>query len=489
MSDGLFSKKKENSFENSVVYKEPTSRSLLRRYMLAVAVSCLVAIGVLKAVISSRSNDIVYPDKGLILSNGTNSFLPTVIMISLDGFRADYIYRGHTPNLLRLAENNAHAPYMIPVFPSITFPNHYSLATGLYPENHGMVSNNFYDPITGKYFVNTRPECNRDPVWWTQAEPIWINAERHSVRSAVHMWPGNEVPHHGIRPSYYTSFNASATLKAKKNELLHWLDHTDDTRPQLLMCYVPHVDSVGHTFGPDSPQLNLMLKEVDQMVGDLLEGLNKRNLQDVVNLIFVSDHGMAPTSNDRLLWLDDLFNVSKVEFRDGWPLAGFRGESESDETYIADSLKNATSKALPGTKHWKSSRKEEMPDSLHYSKNNRIAPVWMVPDPGWSIVSSLDHSPDVEYEPYGVHGYDNNSPLMRAIFTAFGPAFKPFKSKQLMPFRNVEVYDIISYILNLPANSTNSSFHGAIPTKKSSNSTKEWLLHDIRQAYDELKVH
>ncbi|WBW70954.1 nucleotide pyrophosphatase Npp1 [Schizosaccharomyces osmophilus] len=488
MPDRLFNRKKGNAFENSEDFRESTSRPLLRRYMLAVVVFCIVAIGVFRAAISSHSNNILFPNKGSPLSNGTNSFLPTVIMISLDGFRADYMYRGHTPNLLQLAERNTHAPFMIPVFPSITFPNHYSLATGLYPENHGMVSNNFYDPISGKYFVNTRPECNNDPYWWTQAEPIWINAERHSIRSAIHMWPGNEVAHDGIRPTYYTSFNASITLNEKKDELLHWLDHTDDTRPQLLMCYVPHVDSVGHTFGPDSPQLNLILKEVDHMIGNLLEGLSKRNLQDVVNLIFVSDHGMAPTSNDRLLWLDDLFNVSKVEFRDGWPLAGFRSESESDETYIADSLKNATSKALPGTEYWQSSTKEEIPENLHYSKNDRIAPVWMIPDPGWSIVSSLDHSPDVEYEPYGVHGYDNKSPLMRAIFTAFGPAFEPFKSKQLMPFRNVEIYDIISYILNLPANITNSSFHGAIPTKKSSNSTKEWLLHDIQQAYDELKA-
>ncbi|CAA22177.1 Nucleotide pyrophosphatase [Schizosaccharomyces pombe] len=457
-----------------------------KRSGLAIAAICILGILILAIVKLFCFKAIIFPIVGGSFNNGTNVFQSTVIVISLDGFRADYLYRGFTPNLLSLAERNVHVPFLIPSFPSITFPNHYTIVTGLYPESHGIVSNNFFDPVTGKQFVNSMPECNKDPTWWDKGEPIWVNAERNNVRSAVHMWPGNEVENHGYRPTYSDGFNFDTTLREKKDRILEWLDLPDKDRPQLLLAYAPHVDMVGHAFGPDSPELNIIIQEVDIVIGELIEGLKKRNIDKHVNIIFLSDHGMAPTSDNRLIWLDNMFNLSAVAHRDAWPLGGFRGESDLDDEYIYESLVNYSRSSLPSAENWNVYSKKDIPSRWHYSNNERIAPVWMIPDVGWSLVSMLDHSPELEYEPLGVHGYDNLSPVMRALFIASGSSFKNFKGKKLAPFQNTEIYGILSHILDLPAQPNNGTYEGALPLRRNRNSTKEWLLKDIEQAYSKL---
>ncbi|EEB05682.1 nucleotide pyrophosphatase [Schizosaccharomyces japonicus yFS275] len=427
-----------------------------------------------------------FPFRGEVLSNGTNTFKPTVLLVSFDGFRADYLYRNLTPTLFNISQNGIQAPYLIPSFPTMTFPNHYTLVTGDYPEVHGIVSNNFHDGSSDKDFVNTRPDCNHDPEWWSHSEPIWINAERNGIRSAVHMWPGSEVENNGLKPTFYTPYNGSMGLDRKFQDVINWLDLPDETRPQLLLLYIPHIDSVGHAFGPESFELNSTLRIVDDSLSTFLhEVYQKRNLKEILNIVFVSDHGMAPTSNSRLIWMDDVMNISQVQYRDGWPLAGYRGFDNEDDIGIATDLrKNAPSNGYP----WSYYSRETMLERWHYSANDRIAPNWIVPQPGWSVVSSLDHSPEIDYDPKGVHGYDNRSPLMRALFVASGPSFhKLHPRQQLSPFANVEIYNLLCRILSIQPKINNGSLPGALPIAQGKYSDiGSLLLSDVLDAYSRM---
>ncbi|KAK5255919.1 hypothetical protein LTR16_004427, partial [Cryomyces antarcticus] len=281
-----------------------------------------------------------------LASNGTTAFLPTTILISLDGFRADFLQRGLTPNLNALIENGVSPQYMLPSFPSVTFPNHFTLVTGLYPESHGIVGNTFWDPEMQEEFFYTDPLRSMQPKWW-EGEPVWVTAENQGIRTAIHMWPGSEAHIGGIEPAYVDRYNGTETLSRKVNRVLELLDlpgpadpsaSAVEPRPQLIAAYVPVVDADGHKYGPNSTEIRDTIKSVDDMLGDLLDRLKERNLTDIVNIVVVSDHGMATTSSERLIQLENIVDTRTIEHTDGWPLYGLRPKKDTDLELIHDRL-------------------------------------------------------------------------------------------------------------------------------------------------------
>ncbi|KAL9063617.1 MAG: hypothetical protein Q9157_008156 [Trypethelium eluteriae] len=390
----------------------------------------------------------------LTLSNGTSNFAATTILISLDGFRADFLQRGLTPTLNAFIQDGISPQYMLPSFPSVTFPNHFTLVTGLYPESHGVVGNTFWDPDLEAEFYYTDPTRSMQPKWW-DGEPLWVTAEDQGVRSAIHMWPGSEAHIGDIEPSYVDKYNGTEVLSRKVERVLSLLDlpgpdsaaaTTNSPRPQLIAAYVPNVDADGHRYGPNSTEIRATIQDVDQMLNDLFEGLEQRNLTNIVNVIVVSDHGMATTSNHRLLQLEDLIDTDLVEHIDGWPLYGLRPKDEMNLRPLYNELKEKAQKIDSIEVYL---RDEDMPKRYHFSNNHRIAPLWIVPKTGWAIVTKdeFDLKKSLEtgevYHPRGLHGYDHEHPLMRAIFVARGPAFPHKPGSRVEVFQNTEVYNLV----------------------------------------------
>ncbi|RMZ79988.1 hypothetical protein DV738_g2974, partial [Chaetothyriales sp. CBS 135597] len=390
--------------------------------------------------------------------NGTHLFKPTTILISLDGFRADFLNRDLTPALNAFISSGVSPPYMLPSFPSVTFPNHFTLVTGLYPESHGIVGNQFWDPEFQEEFYYTDTKISMQPKWWT-AEPVWATAEKQGVRTAIHMWPGSEAHISHVEPTYLDKFNASEVMPRKVDRLLHWLD-LEEERPQLLLAYVPDVDSDGHLYGPNSTEIRETITNVDSMLTLLVEGLLSRNLTEIVNLVIVSDHGMATTSTNRLIQLDDIIDLSLVDHIDGWPLRGLRLKNATRDL---DLLHTQLALEANKTGTFDVYKRETMPARYHFSNNDRIAPLWVVPRTGYAVVEKEDFSVEEaitlgqEYHPKGLHGYDHEHPLMRAIFVARGPAFPHPPNSRVAAFQNVEVYNIVCDSIglkSLPNNGT-----------------------------------
>lgn len=451
------------------------SKHLCRLLHLAIAAAIsvlflLLAFGSYKTSITPQSKLVLSS-----LSNGTSTFAPTTILISLDGFRADFLHRNLTPTLNSFISKGVSPRYMLPSFPSVTFPNHYTLVTGLYPESHGVVGNSFWDADLQAEFYYTDPARSMQPKWWSGGEPLWVTAERQKIKTAIHMWPGSEA-HIQLEPTFVDKFNGSEVLSRKVDRILEFLDmpSSDEvgiegakSRPQFIAAYVPVVDADGHTYGPNSTEIRKSVARTDDMLHQLFVGIDQRNLSDVVNIIVVSDHGMATTSVDRLIQLDDLVDLDLVEHIDGWPLYGLRPKDSKDLRPLYDQLK---AESLISTNFEVYLRDEDMPERYHFSRNERIAPLWVIPKTGWAIVHKEDFNvkeakaKGMIYNPKGLHGYDHEHPLMRAIFVARGPAFPHPPNSRLRPFQNLEVYNIVCDSLGIEPKPNNGTLRLPLKT-------------------------
>lgn len=422
-----------------------------RRWLL---IHSLIAIGfailVLMAWKLSKNKKGPPTPKQDYASNGTALFAPTTIIISLDGFRADFLQRDITPRLNALIEDGVSPKFMRPSFPSVTFPNHYTLATGLYPESHGVVGNTFWDPELKADFHYQDPDRSLHPKWWG-GEPFWVTAENQGIRTAVHMWPGSEAHVLHVEPTFIDKFDGKETLDKKVSRILGFLDKPGkedktaapgEMRPQVIAAYVPNVDSDGHKYGPNSTEIRSTIQSTDGFVDQIFQGLKQRNLTDIVNIMIVSDHGMATTDTSRLIQLEDLIDTSKIEHIDGWPLYGLRPYHSADLRPLYDQL---AKKAESNPNYEVYLRDENMPDRYHFSKNDRIAPLWIVPKTGWAIVTKDEFdvakakADGTVYHPRGLHGYDHEHPLMRAIFIARGPAFAHPANSEIEVFRKSDL--------------------------------------------------
>ncbi|KAJ5937520.1 pyrophosphatase/phosphodiesterase [Penicillium verhagenii] len=455
--------------EDDYIYEPPSQLSCLKCLLIVALVLVLfliLVLGAYKASTGFRAVHALSVSKPL-LSNGTALFAPTTILISLDGFRADFLDRGLTPALSSLVADGISPQYMNPSFPSVTFPNHFTLVTGLYPESHGIVGNTFWDPELEEEFYYTHPSVSMLPKWWN-AEPLWVTAEKRGVKSGIHMWPGSEAHIGTPEPTYVDRYNGSEALSRKVNRVLELLDlpGTEDAsqlspaRPQFIAAYVPDVDRDGHNYGPNSTEVRTTISQADAVVGGIVAGLRSRNLTDVVNIVVVSDHGMATTSNERLIQLEDIIDLDLVAHLDGWPSRGIRPKRPEDLATLQSQLE----KVAPDYAHaFEYYTKETMPARYHFTNNDRIAPLWIIPKTGWAIVErpEFDAAEALKtgeiYHPKGIHGYDHQHPLMRAIFVARGPAFPHTPNSRLDAFQNIEVYNIVCDSLGiepLPNNGT-----------------------------------
>jgi predicted AlkP superfamily pyrophosphatase or phosphodiesterase len=382
---------------------------------------------------------------------------PTVVLISLDGFRYDYLSRYRPTHLNSLADQGVRARWMIPSFPSKTFPNHYTIATGLYPQHHGIVENNIYDPIFKAMFSLSDRKEVENGRWWL-GEPIWVTAEKQGQRSGSVFFPGTEAEIGGVRPSFWKKYDETMPNDARVDTVLSWLDLPREQRPTFVALYFCDPDDAGHAFGPVSSETKRAVLKVDDEIGRLIEGLKARRIANRVNLIIVSDHGMARVKWRNAILLDKFFDQTLAE-RIFWTreiVSIFPKEGKEAEIY--ESLK----RQLPPQA--RVFRKAEMPARFHYSQSPRIAPLLVLPSEGWILTSTSDfaemQAKGETMRSRGGHGYDNQLPSMRAIFVAHGPAFQ--KRKLVEPFENIQVYNIMTKILGLKPAPNDGDYRAAV---------------------------
>jgi alkaline phosphatase D len=385
----------------------------------------------------------------ITVDNGPNAFVQEqkhyVVLVSLGGFRYDYAKKYGATHLLAMAKEGASAPDgMIPSYPSITFPNHYTLVTGLYPEHHGIVANSFYDQQRKERYAYNDPKTAGDGTWYG-GTPLWVLAEKQSMRSACFFWPGSEAAIQDVRPSYYLHFDDKFPDEQRVDRVIEWLKLPEDKRPHFVTLYYSNVDHAGHDYGPGSPQVAEAVKRVDALIGKLHAGLNALRLP--IDLIVVSDHGMAKTEGP---WINldkyaDLSNFTTVG-----SLLYANSEAETDRAY-------QKLKAADG--NFTVYRRAHMPAWLHDNTNPRSGDPIIVAQGPYAIrahapaAGQQDHPPDA-----GMHGYDPRlMPEMKAIFYAAGPDIRP--GTTFKPFENVNVYPFIAKILQLQAPPTDGSLN------------------------------
>jgi predicted AlkP superfamily pyrophosphatase or phosphodiesterase len=360
---------------------------------------------------------------------------PPLILVSIDGFKPDYLTRGVTPNLNALAAQGARAEAMRPSFPSITFPNHYTLVTGSRPDRHGIVGNTIEDSrIPGARFSLGNREATNDRRWWDEAEPIWVTAEHRGVRTATMFWPGSEAAIHGVRPSEWRSYDSKLPANQRVDTLLGWLDKPVASRPAFLTLYFEDVDHAGHEYGPDAAQTTEAAAHVDEAIGRLAAGLQARGIK--ANIVVVSDHGMAAMSKQRVIRLDQVAPAGSYRVVTGGTYAGLEATPGKDGV-LADAL-------LKPQAHMQCWRKEAIPPRFHYGRNPRVPSFICLAETGWQIAADAGSA---ERTPAGGHGYDNMAAEMQAIFIAAGPAFKT--GIVLAPFDNVDVYPLMMNLIGL----------------------------------------
>lgn len=368
----------------------------------------------------------------------TETFDEYVILVSFDGFRWDYPKLYDTPHMDDMARKGVKAERLIPSFPTKTFPNHYTLATGLYPDHHGIINNSFYAPdLNGIYRIgDSRMVTDPDAYF---GEPIWVTAEQQGVKSASYFWVGSEAPIMDTYPTYWKKYKESIPYRDRVDQVIKWLKLPISKRPGLVLLYFDEPDHTGHGAGPEHPETGRVIEYLDSILGYLRSEIQSLAYGDKVNLILLSDHGMGSISPDRYVnissylpeyWTDQVVGGNPVYL------------IKPAEGYM-DSI-SITLNEVEGVMAW---QKEAIPEHLHYGSSPRFPGIVIVADSGWNIGTKANPSGYIG----GAHGYDNRFTQMHTIFYAEGPAFK--KNHTTPAFSNVEVYGIISHILGLePAN-------------------------------------
>jgi len=363
-----------------------------------------------------------------------------LILISIDGFRWDYLDKFSAPTLRQLASAGVHATKLIPSFPSKTFPNHYTLVTGLRPEHHGIVSNYFFDPDFKLAFNKGRQADNEDPRWWAGGEPVWITAEKQNVRTACFYWPGSQSTFQGRQATYRKTYHGKIDSNDNVDDLLAQLDRPAELRPKFCALYLDVVDVQGHKFGPDAPETAEAVAGVDAAVARLLEGLAQRGLRDTANLVIVSDHGMTPIDTKRIIFLEDIMAVSTVQVESYGPNGGVRPKAGTAAELVA----KIRAKKIP---HLQVYVREEVPEHLHYRSNPRIPPVVLIANSGWNIEPKAGWPNREPNYDRGTHGYDPLLPDMGALFIASGPSFR--HGVEITDVENIHIYNLLCATLGI----------------------------------------
>jgi len=394
---------------------------LTRRAILSALLVCLLA--------ACREAPALPPERAI------------VVLISIDGFRWDYLDKFNPPTLRRLAAEGVQADGLIPQFPSKTFPNHYTIVTGLTLAHHGIISNNMRAAnIPGEFAMSNR-DVLADPRWWG-GEPIWNTAEKQGRKAGAMFWPGSETVIGGRQATYWTPFDDDMPNSERVKRVLGWLTLPENEQPSFLTLYFSDVDSAGHSRGPDSDDVKNAVLSVDKEIGALVSGVQSAGLADRVNYVIVSDHGMAALSPDRTILLDDYIDVSSADVVDWAPVLGLSPkDGDVEKLYAALKDKHPALAVY---------RSHEIPAEYGLAGHPRMPAIVGIAKEGWNIASKRDINRWGEpnrHAPGGTHGYDARTQSMQGLFIANGPRIR--HGLKFKPIENIHLYEFMCAILGL----------------------------------------
>jgi len=361
---------------------------------------------------------------------------PQLLLISIDGLRADALDWGITPTLSRLAAQGVRAQWMNPSYPALTFPNHYTLVTGLRPDHHGIIHNTMEDAELGGFKVSNS-EAVGDARWWG-GEPIWAGAEKAGLRSATWSWPGSEAAIGGVRPTHWQRYDEHVPAHARALQVAGWLQ--DPRRPVTLAAlYFEQVDKAGHDFGPQSAEYRQAIATVDKAIGELVERLRRSGRLERTDIVIVSDHGMATVPPQQVIAVEDMVPMAEakvVSIGQSIGIAPLPGQEQAAEARL-----------LGAHDDYDCWRKAELPARWHYGSHPRVPPIICQMHEGFDALPAEQVPVRQAGHVRGSHGYDPALPSMRAVFVARGPSF--VSGATLPPFDNVDLYPLLVQLLGI----------------------------------------
>jgi len=363
---------------------------------------------------------------------------PYVLLVSFDGFRWDYLNRGLTPNIDKLIKGGSRAISLQPCFPSKTFPNHYSIITGMYPENHGIISNLFNSIKNKKTYRLGDSVQVRNPEWYL-GEAFWETAERNAIKTASYFWPGSEMKLEFRHPSFFKEYKKDTPYKERVDGVINWLKLPMNERPHFITLYFEATDDAGHDFGPNSIEVDRAIMKLDSTTGYLIKSLTDINFLDSLNIILVSDHGMTNTPKEKVINIEELIPDFKCRFVETGPVMKIDcAHSDIDKIYNSLKIKE---------NHFRIYKKENIPSYLHYSKHPFISPIIIIADLGYSLIDNRVAKRKVNDYALGNHGFDNSEIDMHGIFIGFGDAFRKYFLTGTL--RNIDIYPLLCRIFKI----------------------------------------
>ena len=357
-----------------------------------------------------------------------------VLLVSMDGFRSDYLEITDTPNFDKMAKNGVQSEGLKPVFISKTFPNHYSIATGMYAESHGLIANSFFaSDLDRHYSIRDRESVENGDFYG--GEPIWVTAERQGVKTASYFWVGTEAAVAGVYPSISKRYDQKVPFDDRIDSVMTWFSLPISHRPRLIMLYFHEPDWTGHEYGPSSAETVDQIQRMDGIMGTIMEKAEKLSIADKLNVLVVSDHGMTELNQEHIIDLSAYTDFSDVTMDGAGPTVFLSSDSRERLTTVYNDLQQLHNAQV----YWK----RDIPKRWHYRDHERIPEVMIVAKEGWTLMP-MGHGPKM---PRGDHGYDNELTSMQAIFVADGPAFKSGYSRKV--FENIHIYPLLAHILGL----------------------------------------
>lgn len=389
--------------------------------------SCFYALFVLTFCSCATSNK----------STPQASAKPYVVLVSLDGFRYDYAEKFHASHLLGLAKTDVHAKSLEPIYPSKTFPSHYAMVTGLYAEHHGLVSNEFYDPARDAVYRIGDRSAVEDGSWYG-GTPLWNEIEHQGLRTASFFWVGSDAPIQGHFPTYHYRYDEKIPNETRVAQVLAWLKLPESERPHFITVYFSDVDSAAHKHGVDADETRQAVLRLDEIIGELLSGVQALPLP--VNVIIVSDHGMADLDEKKVEYLDDYAQLNDFLVLGRGPQVLLYLKKGHDPKKINETHKKLQDQA----KHFRAYLRAEIPERFHYKSNPRVGDILIEPDQPYAIGLRSEHT-----QVHGAnHGWDPDQGMyMHGIFYATGPAF--CKGIELPTFRNIDIFPLVLNVLGL----------------------------------------
>ena len=380
-------------------------------------------------------NKIMIFTLSLILSLLFSNSEKYTLVVSFDGFRYDYINRVPTPNFDKFINGGVIASSLSPVFPSLTFPNHYSLATGYHANEHKILGNKFFSKTLNKEYSMRDSKAVQNGQFYGM-EPIWVTAEKNDILSATYFWIGSEAEIYGYRPTIYKKYDGSVKFKSRVDSVISWFNLPIEQRPKLTMLYFSEPDYTGHEYGPNSNEVNRSVIEMDSIFGYLIDELSRTKVYKDLDIIVVSDHGMSDVSLDKVILLDTFIDLDKYKVIPSFAVTHLWNlNDDEDISRIFDSENNV-----------QIFKKGQFPKKYHFS-NSDSPDYLIVADLGWSLTTTQKLNQSKSF-PGGMHGYDSNYLEMHGIFFANGPSFK--SGVRIDSFENINLYPIICKTLEIP---------------------------------------